>query len=59
MRSDAAIVLSGVTLALAFGFGYLLIRSVRREIEQREEIEKLAKKLGAQANKRLKKLDQL
>lgn len=39
-------------------FGYLLIRSVIKEVEAREEIEKLAKDLEV-ANVRLKELDQL
>ncbi len=39
-------------------FGYLLIRSVIKEVEAREQIEKLAKDLEA-ANVRLKELDQL
>ncbi|MFT5036870.1 MAG: signal transduction histidine kinase [Candidatus Azotimanducaceae bacterium] len=38
--------------------GFLLVRSVRREIKQKEEIEKLAIRLE-KANKRLKILDQL
>ncbi len=38
------------------GFGLLLLRSARREVEQREEIEKLAKGLE-RANARLRELD--
>ncbi|MCX6713840.1 MAG: HAMP domain-containing sensor histidine kinase, partial [Candidatus Vogelbacteria bacterium] len=41
--------LTGITLALSVIFGGLLIRSVQREVEQREEIEKLATNL-AKAN---------
>ncbi len=51
-----------VLRALFFGmvcfFGVLLIRSVYREVEQREKIEKLAGELE-KANERLKELDQL
>ncbi len=43
--------------ALFAFFGYLLMRSVNREIKRREEVEKLSKKL-AEANIQLKKLDQ-
>ena len=58
VSSSAAQVLTAVTLMLAVFFGYLLIRSVRREVKQREELEKLTKQLG-KANQRLKVLDQL
>jgi signal transduction histidine kinase len=61
-----AVLSSSVTeLVLRGGFaivvsvlGYLVIRSVYREIKQREQIEKLAKELEA-ANERLKELDEL
>lgn len=43
---------------LLFVFSILLIRSVLREVRQREELAKLAQELEA-ANKELKKLDQL
>lgn len=43
---------------LVLSFGILLIRSVRREVEQREKLEKLSKDLGA-ANEKLKELDKL
>jgi len=41
---------------LVISFGVLLIRSVRKEVEQREELEVLTKELAA-ANTQLKKLD--
>ena len=44
-------------LALAVIFGIFLIRSVKREVTQRESIEKLAKKLAV-VNEKLKELDQ-
>lgn len=51
-------IITGVTLVLALILGFLLVLSVRREVKQREEIEKLAEQLK-KANKRLKVLDQL
>lgn len=51
-------IISGTLLLLTIVFGVVLIRSVYREIEQRERIEKLATEL-ARANDRLKELDQL
>ncbi len=51
-------VINGVLFVAALIFGALLIRSVIREVEQRERIEKLALDLEA-ANERLQELDQL
>ncbi|HEX7651262.1 MAG TPA: HAMP domain-containing sensor histidine kinase [Candidatus Paceibacterota bacterium] len=51
-------ILIAITLFITAVLGIILIRSVRREIEQREHIEKLAKDLAV-ANDRLKELDQL
>jgi len=45
VRNTTNKILTGVTLFLAIGFGFFLVRSVKREIEQRERIEKLAKEL--------------
>jgi signal transduction histidine kinase len=53
-----AIILNTITVLLTLVFGYLLIRSVEREIKQRERIEKLAQDLE-KANTRLRELDQL
>ena len=47
-----------VTLIFATVAGFLLIRSVRQEFKQKQEIEKLAEKLSA-ANIRLKERDRL
>lgn len=47
-----------ITLALFSILGIYLIRSVKREVEQRERIEKLAKDLEV-ANEKLRGLDQL
>ena len=34
-------ILTGITLALSLGFGYMLVKSVRLEVKQREEIQEL------------------
>jgi signal transduction histidine kinase len=47
-----------ITAVLAAVLGFVLIRSVKREIEQRTQIEQLANRLQ-NANKRLKILDQM
>ena len=63
IRSTTNMILTGVTLLLAAIFGGFLIRGVKREIKQREEIEVLAKNLTRAndsletANVRLKELD--
>ena len=49
-------VIAGITLVITVFLGILLIRSVRKEIEQREEIEMLAKDLE-KVNFKLKELD--
>ena len=46
------------TLILTVVLGVLLVRSVRREVKQREELERLTKQLRG-ANKRLRELDRL
>tara|TARA_B100002051_G_scaffold276628_2_gene326296 strand:- start:23447 stop:24793 length:1347 start_codon:yes stop_codon:yes gene_type:complete len=52
------LVLTSITLVLTALAGIFLIRSVRKEIEQRSELEKLTAQL-ANANERLKELDKL
>lgn len=42
VRNTISQVLTGITLILVIGFGYLLVQSVKREIEARERIQKLA-----------------
>ncbi|MDD5396524.1 MAG: HAMP domain-containing sensor histidine kinase [Candidatus Moranbacteria bacterium] len=49
-------VLTGVTLVLVGGIGIALIRSVKQEVERKEELQLMASKL-AQANDSLRKLD--
>jgi len=56
IRNPINQILNTFAFVLVIGFGYLLIKSVKREIEQRERIEKLAKDLE-KANTRLKELD--
>lgn len=51
-------VLDSLLLFAIIVFGLLLIKSVRREVEQREKLEKLTKELES-ANKKLKELDHL
>ena len=45
-----------ITLALSLGFGYMLVRSVKLEVERKEELQVLSDKL-ARANDQLRKLD--
>jgi len=56
VRTQGSLVLTAITLVLALCFGTLLVRSVRREVQQRVEIEKLAKKLE-ETNMQLQALD--
>lgn len=55
-RVDYIHVVVVFTLVLVSGLGYSLVKSVKREIEQREKIEKLAAELEV-ANTQLKELD--
>lgn len=54
----ASKVVVAITTILLIFFGFVLIRNVKNEIKQRQEIEKLAEQLQV-ANKRLKKLDRM
>jgi signal transduction histidine kinase len=58
IKSTTNFVLTTLTLLATTIAGYYLVRSVKREVEQREEIQELARLLG-RANDRLTKLDQL
>lgn len=58
VATKTAFTLTSITLILTLGFGYLLVRSVKKEAEQLEQIAKLAETL-AKANDRLKVLDKL
>lgn len=45
VQSDSAQIIALITLALAIWFGFMLVKSVRREIQTREQVEKLASDL--------------
>ena len=49
-------ILNAVAMTISVVFGYLLVRSVKREVEQREKLEVLTAQLE-DANEELKKLD--
>ena len=57
VKTLANTILTAITLIVSLIFGLLLIRSIKKEIQTREHIEKLAKELQ-KANTRLKELDQ-
>lgn len=52
----ANIVLISITLLLAIGFGFALIRSVKQEVKRKEELQLLTQELAI-ANQELKRLD--
>lgn len=63
VQNKIGIILTGITFVLSLGFGYMLVRSVKKEVEQREaleiankEIKKKSDQLEA-ANEKLKQLD--
>lgn len=56
IRNPINMVLNGVTFVSVCVFGYNLVRSVRRETEQKERLEQVTRDL-ARANVELKKLD--
>lgn len=56
IQSNTNRILTAITLVLTGAIGIYLIRSVRKEVTQREHIEKLAKDLQ-KANAKLKELD--
>lgn len=49
-------ILISITLIISIGFGWLLVQSVKREVQQREDMDVLAQKL-ATANDKLRQLD--
>jgi signal transduction histidine kinase len=57
-QSTQTKIVASITLILITVFGFILIRSVKREVQQREEIAKLAENLKV-ANERLKVLDKM
>ncbi|MEN9920356.1 MAG: hypothetical protein RL538_249 [Candidatus Parcubacteria bacterium] len=56
VQSTTSRVVAAITLLLSVIFGIFLLRSVKREVRQREQLEVLTQKLEA-ANERLKELD--
>ncbi len=57
-ESTTEYILRSIFFGMSVVMGYILVKSVYREVEQREEIERLAKDLQ-KANERLKELDTL
>ena len=57
-ESNLAHILTAITLVLTAATGLIIVRSVKKEIEQRKEIEGLAERLK-KANERLRELDQM
>lgn len=55
IKSTTNLILTSITLVLTVGAGFFLVRSVKREIQQREEIEQLAATLEL-ANQRQESL---
>lgn len=56
IQNPINMVLTGITLAIAVGFGWMLIRSVKMEVQRKEELQVMTNRL-AQANDQLRKLD--
>jgi len=56
LEGSIDIVLNGISVLFAAGFGIILIRSVIKEVKQKEQLKDLSEKLTA-ANEELKKLD--
>ncbi len=56
--STPGFIVNGITLALVLGFGFILVKSVKKEVALREQIEGLVVDLD-KANERLKELDKM
>jgi signal transduction histidine kinase len=56
VKTTINFVLTGITFVLAIGFGWMLIRSVKQEMERKEELQKLSDNLAV-TNDRLRELD--
>ena len=63
IRNRTNVFLNAATFVFSLGFGYLLVRNVKKELKQREKIEHLAGELSTSndklwvANEKLKELD--
>lgn len=58
VTTTTGIILTSITLVLTAVSGLIIVRSVNKEIQQRQEIQNLAERLK-KANKRLRELDQM
>jgi signal transduction histidine kinase len=56
IQNPTNIVLNGITLILVLGFGYMLVKSVKMEVQRKEELQSLSDQL-AEANTKLRALD--
>jgi signal transduction histidine kinase len=56
IKTTINLFLTGATLALAIAFGWMLIRSVKKEIERKDELQEMSDRL-ARVNEELRKLD--
>ena len=56
VQNTTAIILTGITLALSLGFGYMLIKSIKLEVERKEQLQEMTDSL-AKANDQLRILD--
>jgi signal transduction histidine kinase len=56
IQNPTNLILNGVTLCLAIGFGYMLVKSVKIEVRRKEELENLSTQLSV-ANDKLHVLD--
>lgn len=55
-ESQTSDILIGITVIFVFGFGSALIRSIRRDLDRKEELQQISDRL-ALANQELKRLD--
>lgn len=56
VESTAQLILKGASFLIALGVGYIIVRSVVREVDQKEQISQMAESLE-QANTKLQELD--
>jgi signal transduction histidine kinase len=56
IQNTTNIILNGVTLALVLSFGYMLVKSVKLEVQRKEELQSLSDQLS-DANAKLRQLD--
>lgn len=56
VQNSVNIILTGITLSMSLGFGYMLIKSVKLEVERKEQLQRMADGLAI-ANDSLRKLD--